>query len=165
MADTQNTQQTPPQDPDMVRLNALANLLDNQFRIPGTSFRFGLDSIIGLVPYVGDMAGLIVSGFLFRIMLKRGAGPILMLRMLFNVILDALVGTVPFIGDLFDFGYKANRRNVDLLQKYYADGNKKPNAKYSVGFLMLIFFAVFIGIIWLVAKAVGWIWTAASGAF
>ena len=158
MSDT--AEQTPPQtpqDPDLARLDVLAKLLDNQFRIPATNLRFGLDGLIGLVPYLGDLAGFVVSGFLMRTMLRKGAGPLLMLRMLFNFVLDALVGIIPFVGDLFDFGFKANRRNVDLLKQYYADGKAKPNAKGSVAFLGLLFFAVFAGMVWLIWKAAAWL--------
>jgi Domain of unknown function (DUF4112) len=137
---------------DLKQLDVLANLLDNQFRIPGTNYRFGLDGIIGLIPYVGDIAGLLVSGILFRMMLKRGAGPIIMLRMMGNVVLDTIIGIVPLIGDLFDFGFKANRRNVALLRRYYADGNSKPNATYSALFLVLLFLSGVVATIWIAFK-------------
>lgn len=151
-------------DPDLKRLDALAKLLDNQFRVPGTQFRFGIDGIIGLIPYVGDMAGLLVSGVLLRTMAVKGASPWLMLRMLFNYVVDTVVGIIPLLGDLFDFGFKANRRNVDLLKSYYADGKAKPDAKRSVAYLGLLFFALFIGLIWLVwklaATVLEWAWSA-----
>jgi Domain of unknown function (DUF4112) len=161
---TANNTNTPPQDPDMARLDALATLMDNQFKIPFTNWRFGLDSLVGLIPYVGDLAGLIVSGILIRTMLKRGAGPILMLRMLGNVVLDTMVGVIPVLGDFFDFGYKANRRNVDLLKRYYSEGKKRPNAKVSVGILGLLFLLIFVGVIWLTIKGIGWIWAAIAAA-
>ncbi|MBK6998307.1 MAG: DUF4112 domain-containing protein [Lewinellaceae bacterium] len=155
------------QDPELARLDALAKLMDNQFRVPGTNWRFGLDGIVGLIPYVGDMAGFVVSGFLMRTMVKKGASPLLMLRMMFNYIVDAVVGIVPFVGDLFDFGFKANRRNVNLLKAYYGDGKVKPNATRSVAFLGLLFFALFIVLIWLVWKlaalVLGWAWAAMQG--
>ncbi len=155
------------QDPELARLDALAKLMDNQFRVPGTNWRFGLDGIVGLIPYVGDMAGFVVSGFLMRTMVKKGASPLLILRMMFNYIVDAVVGIVPFVGDLFDFGFKANRRNVNLLKAYYADGKVKPNATRSMAFLGLVFFALFIVLIWLVWKlaalVLGWAWAAMQG--
>jgi len=150
------------ENPDLARLDMLAKLLDNQFRIPGTNFRFGLDGLIGLVPYVGDMAGLIVSGILMRTMIRKGAGPLLMLRMMGNFMLDAVVGIIPIVGDLFDFGFKANRRNVDLLKKYYADGGAKPNAKGSLALLGFVFFVLFAAMIWgmwkLAALLTVWVW-------
>lgn len=153
---------SPPADPDLARLDTLAALLDNRFRIPGTEIRFGLDGIIGLVPYVGDVAGFIVSGVLMRIMIKRGAGPILMLRMMGNFAFDAIMGVIPVAGDLFDFGYKANRRNVDLLKHYYAENPERPNAKWSLALLGFLFFVLFVLLIWgiwkVAALLVTWVW-------
>ena len=161
MADNQENLNQPT-DPDMARLEALAKLLDNQFFIPGTSIRFGLDGLVGLIPYVGDIAGFIVSGLLFRTMLRRGAGPLLMLRMMGNVVLDTVIGIIPIAGDLFDFGFKANRRNVDLLRKYYASGQQRPSAKGSLAFLGVVFFLLFICLIWgiwkLAALLAAWVW-------
>lgn len=149
-------------DADLTRLDALATLLDNRFRIPGTEIRFGLDGIIGLVPYVGDLAGFVVSGILTRIMIRRGAGPLLMLRMMSNFTFDAVMGIIPVAGDLFDFGYKANRRNVQLLKKYYADGKARPSAKGSLALLGLLFFVLFALLIWgiwrVAALLVTWVW-------
>lgn len=149
-------------DPEIARLDMLASWLDNRFRIPGTNLRFGLDGIIGLVPYAGDIAGLIVSGFLLRTMLRQGAGPILMIRMMGNYALDAVVGIIPIAGDLFDFGFKANRRNVALLKKYYTTNTKRPSAKWSLTILGFLFFALFVSLIWgvwkLSALLVGWVW-------
>lgn len=155
---------SPTADPDMARLDALAHLLDSQFRIPGTNLRFGLDGIIGLIPYLGDMAGFVISGLLMRLMVRRGAGPGIMLRMLGNFVLDAVVGIIPLVGDLFDFGYKANRRNVNLLKKYYAEDKARPSAKWSLTLLGIIFFALFVLLIWaiwkLAALLLGSVWTA-----
>lgn len=145
------------QDRDVARLDALAKLLDNQFVIPFTNWRFGLDAIIGLVPYVGDVAGFVISGFLLRTMIRKGAGPWLMLRMMGNFLLDAVVGVVPLIGDIFDIGFKANRRNVDLLKRYYADGKAKPNVKKSVATLGFLFFLMFIALIWALWQAGAWL--------
>ena len=156
-----------PPDPELARLDALAKLLDNQFRIPGTNMRFGLDGIMGMIPYVGDMAGFVVSGFLMHTMVKKGASPLLMLRMMLNYMLDMVVCIIPIVGDLFDFGFKANRRNVDMLKKYYADGNVKPNATRSMAFLGVLFIALFIVMIWLVWKlaalVLGWVWAGMQG--
>ena len=154
---------TPEQAPDLARLDTLANLLDNRFRIPGTQLRFGLDGLIGLVPYLGDVAGFAVSGVLFSVMLKRGAGPLILLRMMANFALDAVVGAIPFLGDLFDFGYKANRRNVDLLKRYYADDSPKPGVRSSVLFLMFLFFAFLVGLVWLTGRLIVVAWEMLSG--
>ncbi len=141
-------QETPPKNDPLAGLDFVANLMDNRFKIPGTDIRFGLDSLLGFIPGVGDAAGLLVSGYLVSVMARRGAGPVLMLQMLGNVALDAVVGAIPLVGDLFDLGFKANRRNVDLLKKYYATEEKRPSAKWSFAFLMLIFVAILVGIFW-----------------
>ncbi len=140
--------QNPSKDPDLARLDFVASLMDNAFRVPGTDFRFGFDSILGLVPGVGDGIGLIVSGFLATIMVRRGAGPVVMLRMLGNVAVDAVVGAVPLAGDIFDFGFKANRRNVEMLKKYYASSERKPHAGWSVELLVMLFLAMLGLLFW-----------------
>lgn len=144
-------------DPDLARLETLSKLMDDQFRVPGTKLRIGLDGFIGLIPYLGDMSGFVVSGFLMRTMMAKGASPWLMLRILLNNVLDTVTGVVPFLGDLFDFGFKANRRNVNLLKKYYADGKAKPDAKRSVALLGLLFFALLLVLIWLVWQVAAWV--------
>jgi hypothetical protein len=148
------------QDRDLAHLDRLADLLDNRFRVPGTDIRFGLDGIIGLVPYVGDMAGLAISGYLFTIMMRYGGGPVLMLRMLGNILLDALVGAIPLLGDLFDFGFKANRRNVTMLQRYYAQNPNPPRATASLAWLGLLSLVVLGFAIWAIWKLIAAVWGA-----
>jgi hypothetical protein len=152
------TENTPQNDPELRRLEQLATLMDNQFRIPGTNFRFGLDGILGLIPYVGDLSGLLVSGILVRTMAQKGAGIGIILQMMGNILLDAMVGFIPVLGDFFDFGFKANRRNVHLLKKYYASGKPRPNAKWSLFFLSILMLLVLFGMFWLTFQGFGWVW-------
>ena len=146
-------------------LDGLASLMDNQFRIPGTNYRFGLDSLLGIVPGAGDIAGLGVSLALFGVMFKKGAGPLVILQMLGNIILDAMVGVIPFVGDIFDFGFKANKRNVDLLKKYYSEDKKRPNTIWSLLFIFALIFLIFIGMIYLIWRFLNLIWSLAAGLF
>lgn len=139
-----------PADKDIQQLDRIAQLLDNQFRIPGTQIRFGLDALIGLIPYIGDIAGFVISGFLLRLMVKRGAGPGIMLRMMANYLIDAVVGIVPLAGDLFDIGFKANRRNVALLKRYYAQHHTPPSIKWTLLLFVGVFLLLLAGVIWLV---------------
>jgi hypothetical protein len=139
------------EDQDLKLLNNLSNLLDNKFSIPGTNFRFGLDGIIGLVPYVGDFAGFAVSGYLVTIMMRKGAGIGILLQMFGNMLIDALVGAIPLLGDFFDLTFKSNRRNVELLKAYYAENPKRPNAKWSFGaiaFVLMVLFALLLVAVW-----------------
>ena len=97
----------------------LSRLLDSKFRIPGSSIRFGLDPIAGLVPVVGDAATMVVSLGLIYTMYKHGVSGKVVTKMILNVVFDMLVGSIPVAGTIFDVWFKANDRNVELLRKYY----------------------------------------------
>lgn len=104
---------------DHVRASrALARLLDSAIRIPGTNVRIGLDPILGLMPGLGDVAGAGLAGYTVLVAARLGAPRTVILRMLGNVAFDTIVGAVPLLGDLFDAGWKANTRNVALLERY-----------------------------------------------
>jgi hypothetical protein len=115
-------QWTPPRSraERMARLDALAMLLDTAFLIPGTNIRFGFDALIGLVPGIGDALTTIISLYIVREARALGAPRLLIARMLANVAIDGVVGAIPLLGDTFDVAWRANRRNVDLLQKHLA---------------------------------------------
>ncbi|MDR9502234.1 MAG: DUF4112 domain-containing protein [Desulfurivibrionaceae bacterium] len=100
------------------RLERLAWYLDSSIKIPGLNARFGIDGLLGLIPGVGDTIGALISSVVISEAARLGAPKVLLLKMAFNVALDALVGTVPVLGDLFDFVWKANQRNVQLLNSY-----------------------------------------------
>src|SRR4051812_47282655 len=107
---------TTAENPQLRNLQTLAKLMDSQFRIPGTDFRFGMDAIIGLIPGVGDLTTFGISGFMLFIMAKNGASGCVLARMMLNVVIDTIVGAIPLFGDLFDFAYKSNTKNVRLMQ-------------------------------------------------
>ena len=107
-----------PPTEHLARARALARLLDSAAGVPGTRLRFGLDPVLGLVPGLGDAAGAAVSGYLVMIAARAGAPASVIVRMLGNVALDMAVGAVPVVGDLFDFGWKANARNVALVERH-----------------------------------------------
>ena len=97
------------------RADNLAELLDDQFRIPVLDRRVGLDPIIGLLPVGGDWVSWAASLYILWIGARLDAPPSLLIKMGWNIGVDLIVGYVPIAGDLFDAGFKANRRNVDLL--------------------------------------------------
>ncbi|MDF1719933.1 MAG: DUF4112 domain-containing protein [Minwuia sp.] len=105
-------------DRELRRLESLAEWLDNRFRIPGTQIRFGLDSLFGILPGVGDGLMLVPSVYVILRARRLGAPISLILRMLINVLLDFVVGLVPVLGDVFDIFFRANTSNVDLLRDY-----------------------------------------------
>ena len=105
-------------DARLDRMRAAARILDSQFRIPGTPIRFGLDAIIGLVPGVGDFAGAIASSWFIFEAGRAGAPAPVIARMMANVGIEALVGAIPILGDLFDVAFKANNRNMRLIEHH-----------------------------------------------
>jgi hypothetical protein len=97
----------------------LVFLLDQAIGIPGTRWRIGLDGIVGLLfPGGGDALGAVASAALILLAARQGVPRVVVGRMVFNVGLDALVGAIPLLGDLFDFGWKANTRNLRLLEHH-----------------------------------------------
>ena len=104
----------------LVRVRRLAWLLDNSIPVPGTSWRFGLDPLIGLIPGLGDLVGAALSGWILVEGDRMGAGRATLLRMFWNILVELVVGAVPVLGDLFDAGWKANAKNVALLERHLA---------------------------------------------
>jgi hypothetical protein len=111
-----------PQDPALVALRKWATLLDAAFRVPGTTFRFGLDAIIGLIPGAGDIGTAFFSVMILLHAIRLRVPKVVIGRMLINSALDMLAGTVPLVGDLFDAGYKANLKNMGLLERHAQPG-------------------------------------------
>jgi uncharacterized protein DUF4112 len=106
------------------RLRRLARLLDAAVRIPGIGARVGLDGIVGLVPGIGDAATAALSLYIVlearRLGVRKGA----LARMLANVAIDTLVGAVPVLGDVFDVVWKANLRNIGIIEEHMAGGKE-----------------------------------------
>jgi hypothetical protein len=97
------------------RLQLLAWLLDSSIPIPGTRFTIGLDAVVGLIPFIGDLIGVLASSIILAEANRLGVSRAVLTRMAFNVAVEGIVGIVPFVGDLFDAGWKANQKNVRLL--------------------------------------------------
>ena len=104
----------------IARLDALATLLDTAFVVPGTNVRFGLDGLLGLVPGIGDIVTTVMSLYIVHEARELGAPGHVIVRMMGNVALDGIVGAVPLVGDMFDVMWRANRRNMRLLQDWLA---------------------------------------------
>jgi hypothetical protein len=138
----------------------LAELLDQRFRIPGTSIRIGLDPLIGLIPGIGDtLANLAGSAILF-IGAKFNLPKVVLLRMALNIALNTLIGAIPFVGDLFSIWFRSNVRNVQLLERYA--GEHRQTAATSdwlfvfavIGGLLLLLIAVLVALGWLLRQLI-----------
>ena len=106
---------------DLAVVRGLAKVLDSAFTIPGTKARVGLDSILGLIPGVGDLGAAAIGGYIILAASKLGVPAVVLWRMLLNLAIDAVFGLVPFAGDLFDVAFKANTKNAALLERALAD--------------------------------------------
>ena len=104
-------------DRDIEELDRLARWLDAKYRIPGTSFRFGYDSLIGLLPGVGDSVMLLPGIYLMAKARRLGVRKATLWRMAGNTALDFVIGAVPLLGDVFDATFKANLRNIALVRE------------------------------------------------
>lgn len=143
---------------ELEALDSYSKLLDTKFRIPGTKIRFGIDFIIGLVPYAGDVISFLFSAGLVLTMARHGVSGQVIAKMIGNIFLDATVGSVPLIGDVFDLFYKANRRNYKLLEKHYGEGEYQGSIWRIVIPVLIALILLFILMIWLIVKIVAFSW-------
>ena len=125
----------PPDPASLVFLRRWAVLLDSAFAVPGTSVRFGLDAILGLVPGLGDLATPVFTGLLLITGMRMRLPLVVQARMVMNAGLDMLFGLVPVAGDLVDVAWKANLRNLELLERHAVPG--VPATRGDVRFVVL----------------------------
>lgn len=131
-----------PEPDGLQRLRRLSFLLDNSIPIPGVG-RIGLDPFLGLIPGAGDTVGGALSAYIVWEAARLGLPRSLLLKMAWNIILETVLGSVPFVGDLFDATWKANARNLALLERHLS----RPSRQHRTDWL---FFALMIAIVLLV---------------
>lgn len=124
---TRLRQLTAGQEQRLDALRRVSHLLDSAMVVPGTSYRIGLDPILGLIPWLGDLVSPFFAIALLWQARDLGIPRVVQVRMLFNVAIDVVVGIVPLVGDLFDFAWKANDRNLALLDRH-AREEHRPRA-------------------------------------
>ena len=144
-------------------LEQLSRWMDGLFRVPGTGWRFGLDAIVGLIPGVGDTLTTLVSFYVLAAGVRYRVPKVTLLRMAANIGVDYLFGAVPFVGDLFDFAWKSNQKNVELLRQRAAVSpaearHGRASDWLFLGLLMLVLVALLVGsitIAWYLLSLVG----------
>jgi len=146
-------------------LDNFSKLLDTQFKIPGIPIRFGLDFLIGLIPYAGDILGFLFSAGLIITMIRHGASGYIIAKMIFNIFLDTVIGSIPIIGDGFDLIYRSNRRNYHLLREHYGEGAYEGSIWKVLLPVLLVLILIFILLIWLIFKTIGLVWDFILSAF
>lgn len=136
-------------------LRQIAVALDSAVTVPGTSFRFGLDPILGLIPGFGDLVSpLFTLGIIWQAR-DLGIPRVVQMRMLLNVAVDAITGLVPLLGDLFDFAWKSNTKNLALLERHaYEEHAASPGdwafVVLAIGILLVIAAVPFLLLGWAV---------------
>jgi hypothetical protein len=139
-------------------LRKLETLLDEAFRVPGTSFRFGIDGVIGLVPGVGDVLAGLLSLIIPLAAWIRGVPYVTLARMAANLGIGVLVGTIPIFGDIFDVVWKANRRNYRLLNRHLGEPRRQTWRDWAflllLGAVLAVVFAIpVVMVVW----AINWL--------
>ena len=149
-------------DPERLRkdfawVDRVSWLMDNKFTIGMGRFRFGLDPLLNLVPYLGNLIGASISAMLVVIMWRNGVSGKVVILMLLNVLIDLLIGAIPIIGQVGDFFYKANARNIRLLKAHYFE-NKHLGPGFDVIIALCgIMLAILLGLGWLLFEGISWL--------
>ena len=150
----------PPETPEereaRERLRFIAWLLDSSIPLPGTRFTIGVDALIGLIPFLGDLIGVLASSYILAEAHRLGVGRAVLLRMALNVAVEGVVGIVPFLGDVFDAAWKANVRNVRLLEAWTARPHRVERGSLRLVIVligaMVLFVLGCITLTWLVLR-------------
>lgn len=140
------------------RLRRLSRILDNAIPIPGTGYRFGLDPILGLLPGGGDTVSGALGAYIIIEAARIGLPREVIGKMVGNIILDAVIGTIPVLGDIFDVGWKANVKNVALLERHLdlIPFNSKSDRLFLIG-LTLLLIVIILGFATLTFIVVRWL--------
>ena len=131
----------------LVRLKLLSKRLDNNFIIPGTKYKIGLDPIIGAVPVIGDLIGALLSTYIMYSGIKMGVSRSIVAQMATNIALDFTIGWIPIIGDIFDIIWKANQRNVKLIEEsIVVEEKESATANYMIiaGLVIVLIVTIFV---------------------
>ena len=152
------TRKIPNRKETLGRLNRLAWLLDSSIPIPGTRFSIGLDPLIGLAPFLGDLIGVALSTYIIGEAARLGAGRSVLARMVFNVAVEGLVGLVPLAGDVFDAAWKANQRNVRLLAAWVDQPRRtqRVSALFMAGLVLALLAIAAVPVV-LIYLLIGWL--------
>jgi hypothetical protein len=132
--------------------------MDSRFTLPGTNRRFGLDPLLGLIPFVGDAISFTISALLVSSLWRYNASGEIKARLIVNILLDFALGSIPVIGSIWDFFFKANERNLKLVKAHYQEGKYQGNSRgfvlQSVVILLVILLLALYGMAMLIAALV-----------
>ncbi|MCC5945847.1 MAG: DUF4112 domain-containing protein [Bernardetiaceae bacterium] len=124
-------------------IEILSKVLDSTFRVPFTSFKFGIDPILGFVPIIGDLVSFAISLFIIWTVYKHKASTMLIVLMLKNIFVDLIMGSVPLVGNIADFMHRANSKNLKLIHEYhYENKHQKGGKTLLIGLLVFIILTI-----------------------
>ena len=116
----------------LLRLKLLSERLDNSIKIPGTNQKIGIDAIVGIIPILGDFIGAIFSTYILYSGIKMGVSSKIVKKMATNIAIEFIIGSIPIIGDIFDALWKANKRNVELIEEATVENQENYRLNYLI---------------------------------
>lgn len=146
-----------PNRPGTDWIKSVSYLMDEQFRLPGTKFRFGIDPIINLFPVVGDMTGFLISAGMLLAMARNGASSKVVVLMSINILVDSIIGPIPVIGHIFDFYFKSNTRNLRLMQEYFVEGKHQGSGKNTIIIALIVLVLILALLVYGLIKVGEWV--------
>ncbi|MEL6437757.1 MAG: DUF4112 domain-containing protein [Cyanobacteria bacterium J06621_8] len=154
---------SPKQIKKLNQLRRLSRLLDSAVSIPGTRISFGLDPVLGLLPGGGDTLSGGIAAYLVVEAARMGVDRSIIWQMVGNIVLDSLAGTLPVVGDLFDVAWKANVKNMELLEEHLEFTDSNGSNKLFLFGLVLLLALIVLGFAAITFFAVTWLWQAIAG--
>ena len=137
----------------------IASVMDDKFKVPGTNFRFGLDPVLNLIPFAGDVSGFVVSAALLYVMAKNGVSRKVLILMAINIAVDAVVGAIPVLGQISDFYIKANTRNIKLLKEHYREGKHTGSGNGIIIILLIVLLLIISAALYVSYLTLNWLFT------
>ena len=130
----------------LLKLKLLSERLDDLIKIPGTNQKIGIDAITGVIPVLGDLIGAVFSSYIMYSGIKMGVSPKIVTKMAMNIAIDFIIGSFPVIGDIFDVLWKANKRNVELIEDATTEKqvNEKLNYLIMASLIILILSTILV---------------------
>ncbi len=148
-------------DKSLARLEQLGKFLDTAIPVGNSGYKIGMDPLIGLVPGIGDSISAFIGAYIIIEAARLGASRLTLAKMMLNLGFDTIVGVVPLIGDYFDFTFKANVKNIDLVKEAKLSHERSPEKKLASAFLLtllgliVILSLIFTAAIFLAVKIAG----------
>lgn len=142
----------------LTKLRRVSRILDNAIAIPGTKISFGLDPILGLLPGGGDTVTGGIAAYIVVEAARMGVPREILWKMVGNILIDSFAGTVPVVGDIFDLGWKANIKNIELLEKHLDLAESNQSDRLFIFGLILVLALIVLGFATIAFFTITWFW-------